>query len=370
MNLDETRNEINILNRELLRLFERRMKCSADVAAYKRANGIPVFDGAREDKILADMEAAASEDMRPYVNDFFRNVMAVSRDYQNDILFKTDAPLPEHLSKIDPSLIVFQGVQGSYSSEAAQQCFEGRETLCVNTFEEVFTAVLSHKNSVGILPIENSLTGSLAEVYELLLRYNFHIAAEKIIKVDHNLLALPGAEISDIREIYSHPQAFMQCSEFLNTLGARTVPHYNTAISAKMIAETHDKTRAAIGSAAAARLYGLNILRANINNNNHNFTRFVIISKDIIIPKNASKASVVFTVNHESGALMRCLRTFAQKKLNLIKLESRPHPDKAWQYMFYADFEADFGSISIDEILPQLQAETLFFRFLGSYGRL
>ena len=372
MNLEEARNEINEINKQMLELFQKRMDCSFAVAEYKKANGMAIFDGAREQKILDTVEGMADEKYKSYARDFFQGIMDVSRDYQAELLCdRASAPTPVYVDDIDPSLIVFQGVDGSYSSEVVYQCFGDKENISVQTFEDVFKTVMQTEGAFGILPIENSSTGAITEVFNLLSKYNLYIFAEKIIKIDHNLLGIPSARIEDIEEIYSHPQAFMQSSEYLDTLtGVKQIPYYNTAISAKRIAELGDKKCAAIGSQAAAKLYGLNILRENINNNANNFTRFIIVSKDMIIPGNAEKVSVMFAVPHESGALMRCLRAFAKKELNLIKLESRPHPDKAWQYMFFADFEVDFNKTDIADILPYIMKETLDFKFLGNYKTL
>ncbi len=372
MNLEETRKEINELNKQLLELFQRRMDCSQAVAEYKKSVGMPVYDGAREQLILDFAKDMAEDKYKPYAVDFFSNIMAISRDYQTELLCdKSAAPCPVFAEDIDPSLIVYQGTDGSYSSEVVSQCFAGKPSVAVKTFEDVFKKLLETKGAFGVLPIENSSTGAITDIYTLMTKYKFYITAEKIIKIDHNLLGLPSAKISEVEEIYSHPQAFMQCSDYLSTLGdIKQIPHYNTAISAKKIAESGDRRLAAIGSAAAAKLYGLKILKGPINNNNHNFTRFVIISPEMIIPKNASKVSVMFVTHHESGALMRCLRAFAKKELNLIRLESRPHPDKEWQYMFFADFEGDFNKSDIADIIPYIEKETLYLQFMGNYKTL
>ncbi len=369
MNLEEARNQINEINKQMLELFERRMDCSFAVAEYKKANGMAIFDGAREQIILDTVENMAEDKYKPYARDFFQSVMDVSRDYQAELLCdKSAAPTPVYSDDIAPSLIVFQGVGGSYSSEVVYQCFGDIRAESVQTFEDVFKKVVETDGAFGVLPIENSSTGAITEIYNLLTKYDVYISAEKVVKIDHNLLGVPSSCVEDIEEIYSHPQAFMQSSDYLGTLiGVKQIPYYNTAISAKKIAEAGDKKCAAIGSRTAAKLYGLDILRENINNNTENFTRFIIISKDMIIPKNAEKVSVMFTAPHESGSLMRCLRAFAKKELNLIRLESRPHPDKAWQYMFFADFEVDFNKTDIADILPYIMKETLDFKFLGNY---
>ncbi len=372
MNLEEARNEINEINKQMLELFQKRMDCSFAVAEYKKANGMAIFDGAREQKILDTVHDMADEKYKSYARDFFQSIMDVSRDYQAELLCdKTAAPTPVYADDIDPSCIVFQGVDGSYSSEVVYQCFNDKESINVQTFEDVFKKVMQTDGAFGILPIENSSTGAITEIYSLLTKYDVYISAEKVVKIDHNLLGIPSARIEDIEEIYSHPQAFMQSSEYLDTLNSvKQIPYYNTAISAKKIAGLGNKKCAAIGSRTAARLYGLDVLRENINNNTNNFTRFIIVSKEMIIPKNAEKVSVMFAVPHESGALMRCLRAFAKKELNLIRLESRPHPEKAWQYMFFADFEGDFNKLDISDILPYIMQETLDFKFLGNYKTL
>ncbi len=373
MNLEETRKEIDEINKEMLRLFQRRMDCAISVAEYKKENGMAIFDSNRENLIIEKMSSLAEDKYKPYTVDFFRNLMAISRDWQAALLSDPACtPVPRFVETVSPTRIIYQGTSGSYSSEVHSLCFPDTQSSCVKTFEEVFVQVMENEDIFGILPIENSSTGTITEVYNLLVRYKPYITAEKIIKIDHKLIGKPGAKIEDITEIFSHPQGFLQCSDYLSTLPGkiRQTPYYNTAISVKRVAESEGMQYAAIGSEVAAKLYGLEILKDNINNNDHNYTRFIIISKNPIIPRRAKKVSVVFGAAHESGGLMRCLRAFAKKELNLIKLESRPHPDNPWQYMFFADFEGDFNKSDISDILPFIMQETTEFIFLGNYEEL
>ena len=369
MDLEQTRKEINEINQQMLALFERRMQCSISVAEYKKAHQMDIFDGKREKRILEEMTDTAKKELRPYVQDFFQNLMDISKDYQTNLLSDQQALKlsPSVTKEIAPKRLVYQGVDGSYSSEVCA-LFPESEACCVKNFEDVLLTLRQGEADYGVLPIENSSTGTIYEVYELLIKYRYYIVKDCIIKIDHNIVAPKGARLGDIEKLYSHPQGFMQCGEYLKSLeGVDCIPYINTAISAKAVAEWNDPAKGAISSRRAAELYGLDILQEQVNDKKDNYTRFVIISPKLEILEGAARVSIVFAVKHQSGALMKCLRAFAKRNLNLVKLESRPHPEKAWQYIFFADFDGNFAHENLTKVMEELQQETLDFQFLGNY---
>ncbi|NWF78257.1 MAG: prephenate dehydratase [Chloroflexi bacterium] len=264
--------------------------------------------------------------------------------------------------------IAFQGERGAFSEDAATKLFgENIDFLPCIQLRDVFRAVSEDKVRFGVVPLENSQAGSINETYDLLLTYPLHIFAEVILRVSHYLMALPGEKLDDIKTIYSHPQALAQCEGFLSKLKVEIVPSYDTAGSAKMIAEKGLGNCAAIASRRAAALYGLEILASEIETSVINYTRFVAISKEKAKRAEQNKTSLVFAAEHKPGSLYRILGIFATKNINLTKLESRPSRTKPWEYVFYADFEGHLDSEVCQEALKELQREATFIKILGSY---
>jgi len=264
--------------------------------------------------------------------------------------------------------VAFQGERGAFSEDAAIKLF-GRDIdflPCVR-LRDVFQAVLEDKVSFAVVPVENSQAGSINETYDLLLAYPLNIFAELVLKVSHCLMALPGGKLSDIRTIYSHPQALAQCEEFLSKLEVEIMPSYDTAGSAKMIKEKHLKGCAAIASRRAADIYGLEILAPEIETNINNYTKFFAISKQKAKLAQRNKTSLVFAAKHVPGALYTILGAFATRNINLTKLESRPSKSKLWEYVFYVDFEGHSDSKIHQEAIKELQREATFVKILGSY---
>ena len=264
--------------------------------------------------------------------------------------------------------VAFQGERGAFSEDAAIKLF-GTDidfSPCIQ-LRDVFQAVSEDKVRFGVVPLENSQAGSINETYDLLLTYPLNIFAEVILRVSHCLMALPGEKLDDVRTIYSHPQALAQCEEFLSKLKAEIVPSYDTAGSAKMIAEKGLRNCAAIASKRAAALYGLEILAPEIETSVNNYTKFVAISKQKAKPARRNKTSLVFAAEHKPGSLHRILGVFATRNINLTKLESRPSRTKPWEYVFYVDFEGHLHDEVCQEALKELQREATSIKILGSY---
>ena len=264
--------------------------------------------------------------------------------------------------------IAFQGERGAFSEDAAIKLFtEEIDFLPCVRLRDVFQAVLEDNVSFGVVPVENSQAGSINDTYDLLLTYPLNIFAEVILRISHCLMALPGQKLADIRTIYSHPQALAQCEEFLSSLKAEIIPSYDTAGSAKMIKENKLKRCAAIASMRSADIYGLEVLSPRIETNINNYTKFFAISKQKARSGQKNKTSIVFAIKHEPGALYQILGIFANRDINLTKLESRPSRSKPWEYVFYADFEGHLNDEVYQEAMRELQSEATFVKILGSY---
>ena len=272
--------------------------------------------------------------------------------------------------KKDKCVIGYQGVPGAFSEEALLDYFKdyNYQTIYSSEFEDVLKNLQDGKVDYGILPIENSSAGSIVDVYDLIRKYNCYIVGEKTLAIKHNLLGLPGAKLEDITQVYSHPQGFSQSSTFLS--GHRDwqqIPYYNTAISAQHVQASHDKHKAAIASMRAANLYGLEAIAENINYNVHNYTRFIIISKDMTFDQEADKVSVIFSVAHESGSLYHALAHFYYNGISLLKIESRPIHDRSWEYFFFVDLKGNLQDANLLIALGRILEQSTYFELLGNY---
>ncbi|HID95881.1 MAG TPA: prephenate dehydratase [Candidatus Latescibacteria bacterium] len=267
--------------------------------------------------------------------------------------------------------IAFQGEMGAYSELAAREFFACEAKLCpTTTFEGVFSSVKNDESTHGIVPIENSLTGSIHENYDLLLEYELPITGEIKLRIVHNLIANPGVRMDRIRRIYSHPQALSQCKEFLKKMGqVELITVYDTAAAVRMIRDGQMRDGAAVASAQAAFDYGLAILRAGIEDNQRNLTRFLIISKQETTPASDPKTSIVFSTSNVPGALHKSLGVFATRYINLLKIESRPIYGRPWEYLFYLDFEGDTREERCREALDELTKVATFMKVLGCYEK-
>ncbi|SJZ73310.1 prephenate dehydratase [Garciella nitratireducens] len=280
--------------------------------------------------------------------------------------------LEEKTCKNGQIKVGYQGVEGSFSEQAMRKYFEEDDISSspFETFEDVFQALKDREISYGILPIENSSTGGIGEVYSLLRKYDFYIVGEMCIKITQNLLGIKGSKLEDIEEVYSHPQGFEQSVEFLKDYPHwKLIPYKNTAISAKYIREENSKKKAAIASKRTAELYHLDIIQQNINFNQDNYTRFIIVSADFDVTTDADKISMVISLPHKPGSLYQVLRYFAENHLNMLKIESRPILDRPWEYFFYIDFEGNLQNPHLKKAIDQIEKKSNFFKLLGNYRK-
>jgi chorismate mutase/prephenate dehydratase len=366
--IKELRNEIDDIDSKLVALFEQRMETAIKIAQYKKANNVDVLNSNREQEVISKGESRlCNKNLKRPLKKFLNCVMEISKEVQNEVLCSQGK-----VENSNKELVVgFQGVAGSFSEQALLDYFgENTKTKAVNEFEDIFTQLENDSIKYGILPIENSSTGGITDVYDLLNKYDFKIVGEVCLKVNHNLMAIKGATIDDITEVYSHSQALSQCSEFLKLKNSWTqVPFCNTAKSAEFVYNSKEKFKAAIGSRRAAALYNLNILAHNINSNSKNITRFIIISRNLEVNSECNKTSVIFVTPHRSGSLYNILRHFSENNLNLLKIESRPIWDKPWEYFFYIDFEGNLDENTVKEAMIEIKKASSYFKILGNYKR-
>ena len=377
MDLTEIRQEIDGIDRELVRLFCARMNLSAQVADYKKANNLPIFVPARERAILQRVAELADPDMENYTRVLYSMLFELSRSYQSkrngelSPLYQAISQAIEHTPKLFPQnpIVACQGVEGAYSQIACEKIFKSPLIMYFKSFDAVFNAIEQGMCQYGILPIENSTAGSVTKVYDLMIRHNFYIVRTFRLKIDHNLLANPGAALSDIKTIYSHEQAISQCSDFLRSLtGVNVVPVENTALASEMVAKSGSREVAALSSRSCAELYGLQCLAASVQDRGNNRTRFICISKHLEIYPGADKTSIMMVTPHKPGALYKVLARLYTLGINVTKLESRPIPDREFEFMFYFDLETSIYSEEYVQLMCELDELCEEFKYLGSYS--
>lgn len=376
--LEEARKEIDSINKQIAELFKRRMQASVQVANYKKENGLPPLDKAREQAILDEMETLVGEDLAVYTRALFTSLFNISKAYQTSLL-ATETTLTAQINTAKEKVyatfpaaatVACQGAEGAYSQIAASGLFEKPTIHYVNRFEQVFEAVQNGVCKYGILPIENSSYGSVNEVYDLLHKYHFYIVRSMKLPIHHHLLAKKGTTFENIKEIFSHQQALGQCSTFLSALAddVKITACENTAIAAKMVAESGREDVAAISSVNCAGLYHLTTLRNDIQNAETNYTRFICVAKEMEIYEGANRISLLLTVPHEPGTLYNVISKFATLGLNLTKLESRPIAGKDFEFLFYFDLEASVWNEQLMALFAELSNTKELFVFLGSYS--
>jgi chorismate mutase/prephenate dehydratase len=264
--------------------------------------------------------------------------------------------------------VAFQGERGAYSESAVHTFFgTSIEVKPCRDLKDVFESVNRQETPFGVVPIENSLEGSVNQTYDLFLSYDLKVKGEVIVKIDHCLIANPDTSLDDVEAIYSHPQALAQCRNFLEKLGRELIPTYDTAGSVKMLKEKRLRNAAAVASERAAELYGMNILAKDIADNPSNFTRFFVLSTADSPTTGKDKTSIIFSAKHEPGSLFNALGEFAKRKINLMKIESRPTKQTPWEYNFYLDFEGHRSGKNCAEAIKALETYAIFVKILGSY---
>ena len=374
MDLLELRNELDGIDKQIVELYEKRMNVCGQVAEYKIETGKRVFDKEREKQKLEAVRALTHNDFNAYgVTELFEQIMAMSRKLQYRLLAEHDSVGKLSFSKVDHfdtsnARVVYQGAEGSYSQAAMIQYFgEGVNCFHVDTFRDAMLAIDEGSADFAVLPIENSSAGIVSEIYDLLVEFENYIVGEQIIPINHCLLGCAGTKISDIRTVYSHAQSLMQSAHYLQEKGWQQISMKNNAFAAQKVAEDKNPTEAAIASEYAAKVYGLEILEKGVNDLKENSTRFIIITNQKVFSKDASKISLCFEVNHESGALYHALSHLIYNGLNMTKIESRPLEGRNWEYRFFVDFEGNMEDSAVKNALRGLREETRNMKILGNY---
>ena len=379
LDLNELRQEINATDREIVELFKRRMAIATSVAEYKKEHGLPVLDAARERALLEKISEMAGDELGGYARTLYHTMMDVSKAYQHTKLNPNSEVYNEIQDSLETTPNIFpnrarvacQGVEGAYSQIATEKLFELPSIKYYPTFESVFAAIENGECRYGVLPIENSTAGSVKKVYELMINHKFHIVKSVRLKIDHNLLAKKGAQLSDIKEIISHEQAINQSAAFLRTLtGVKVTVVANTAIAAKTVAESDRHDLAALSSRFCADLYGLDTLAGSVQDMGNNYTRFICISKAPEVYPGADKISLMLVTPNKPGALYNVLSCFNALGINMTKLESCPIPERDFESMFYFDFTVSVYSDTLKSLLCELEARSEKFRLLGAYSEI
>lgn len=374
MDLLELRKRIDEIDGRIVELYEKRMDICREVAEYKIDSGKKVFDRQRETEKLEKVRSLTHNDFNGQgIVELYEQIMSMSRKLQYRLLAERGSlgRLPFiGVDELDTkrARVVFQGADGAYSQAAMTRYFgDGITSFHVDTFRDAMSAIDEGSADFAVLPIENSTAGIVNEIYDLLQEYENYIVGEQIIRIEHCLLGVPGAGISDIRTVYSHPQSLMQSAKYLAGRDWQQISMQNNAFAAKKVADEGDRTQAAIASEHAAKIYGLEVLAKGINHSGTNSTRFIIVTNQKIFKKDAKKISICFEVPHESGSLYHMLSHFIYNNLNMTKIESRPIEGRNWEYRFFVDFEGNLADSAVKNALRGLRDEAMNMKILGNF---
>ncbi len=374
MDLLALRDQIDSIDSQIVDLYEKRMEICQDVARFKIETGKKVFDRQREQEKLARVKSLTHNDFNAHgVEELFEQIMSMSRKLQYQMLAANGSQgrLPFIGVKeleTQKARVVFQGAEGSYSQIAMNSFFgDSVKSFHVDTFREAMASIDEGAADFAVLPIENSTAGIVSEIYDLLTEFENYIVGEQIIQINHCLLGVPGAKLEDIKTVYSHPQSLMQSAKYLSDHDWKQISMQNNAFAAKKVAEEKDITQAAIASAYAGRVYGMDVLAEGVNQEKENSTRFIIVSNQKVFREDANKISICFEIPHMSGSLYHMLSHFIYNNLNMTKIESRPVPDRNWEYRFFIDFEGNLADSAVKNALRGLREEARNMKILGNY---
>lgn len=374
MDLNELRGKLDEIDAEIVKLYENRMEICKQVAEYKIETGKKVFDRQREAEKLAKVKSLTHNEFNSCgIEELFEQIMSMSRKLQYQLLAESGSIGKLPFIGVDAletkkARVVFQGAEGAYSQAAMMQYFgEQVNSFHVDSFRDAMSAIDEGSADFAVLPIENSTAGIVSEIYDLLQEYENYIVGEQIIRIEHCLLGVPGASLSDIKTVYSHPQSLMQSAKYLADHDWQQISMQNNAFAAKKVAEEGNRTQAAIAGEHAGKIYGLEVLQKGINQSGTNSTRFIIVTNQKIFKKDAKKVSICFEVPHESGSLYHMLSHFIYNNLNMTKIESRPIEDRNWEYRFFIDFEGNLADSAVKNALRGLRDEARNMKILGNY---
>lgn len=373
--LEELRTELDQVDSRIAELFEKRMELCGKVGEYKVKTGRKVFDRQREKEKLSDVASKVTGEFnRKGIQELYQQLMSMSRKLQYQQLVEAGALgrlpfIPMDDIEKENARVVFQGTEGAYSQAAMKQFF-GNEVndFHVRTFREAMEAIEEGSADYAVLPIENSTAGPVIEMYDLLDEFENYIVAETILPVVHTLCGLPGAKLTDIERVYSKAEALMQTVRFLDEHPDwQQISVANTAIAAKKVLDEQDPSQAAVCSAYAAKVHGLQVLVDGINDDADNSTRFIVVTNQKVFLRSASKISIRFELPHRSGSLYGILSHFIYNDLNMTKIESRPIKGRPWEYCFFVDFEGNLEDAAVKNAIRGLREESTNLKILGNY---
>lgn len=372
MGLDDKRKKIDELDQEIVKLLTKRLEVATEIGFYKKERGLKILDRDREEEVIKkNLDRVNNDTFAPYVETILEKLMSVSRDAQSDIVIENKTPIsaiidmPVITPKVLNPIVAYGGIKGSYGEQALVQYFGDVKELSFKNFDEVIDAVISGEADYGILPIENTSTGGILEVERLLEKENIYIVGETIVPVAHCLLGI--GDLEDIKTVYSHVQGFEQSREFLKDYNFKEVPYFNTAISAEFVARSGDKTLGAIASKRAGEVYGLKILKENINYNLENYTRFVIIKNTVELEEDYDKISLQVVVEDREGSLLRVIKSITENRLNMVKIASRPILGKPFEYIFSIDINGNLNEKRVKKTLKEISENSVLMKFKGNY---
>lgn len=352
--LDDARKRINEVDAQMADLFEQRMQAVEDVIRYKVEHQMDVLDTGREKDVLKrNMGLIKQDKYKDSYLAFMEDMLKISKNYQKSVIYH--------------DTVGYQGVQGAFSHIASEKVFPYRKKRNFASFEDVFQAVCQNEIAYGVIPFENSFTGEVGEVLDLLLRYDVYIQQIYDLKISQNLLGVKGATLQDIKQVYSKDQAIYQSKQFLEGRGYELIPYPNTALAAEYVAKQNDKTKAAIAAKENAELYGLDILAEDINTSEQNTTRFIIIGKKLV--KEGNRFSMIFTAKHEAGALVKAMEVISKHGFNMESIKSRSIKNKPWAYYFYVEIDGNLQDTKVVELLMEMNEVCEDVKLLGAYTK-
>ena len=369
--LEDYRVEIDKIDREITQLLEKRMNVAKAISKYKIENNMQIFHPDREKMVIEKNKGyLENKEYEELVESFYDNLMYLSRLVQQKEIYPENKIYTKPYKNDRENLVVgYQGVAGSFGNEAMLKYFKNiKEAKSYEKFEDVFKAVEDGEIEYGILPVENSSTGGIGTVEDLLKEYNLYIVGEECIRISQNLVGIKGATVDDIKEVYSHPQGFEQSTKFFDKhKDYNLIPYSNTAISAKLVSDLKDKSKAAIASERAAKLYDLKIIKKDVNDLKNNYTRFIVIGRDLECDETCDKVSILFSIEDTSGGLYTVIRDIKEFGLNMSKIESRPNRNNPWNYIFFVDFDGNLFDVNIKKAINTIARSSKYFKLLGCY---
>ena len=353
--LEEARKIINDVDAQMAQLFLKRMRAAELVYEHKKEYGLPILDQKREDLVIARNSALIEDEViRGYYMDYLKNVMAISRAYQ----YRMQSGLK----------VAYSGVEGAFAHIAAGRIFPESSRVSCRDFKAAYDAVVSGECDAAVLPIENSYAGEVGQTIDLIFSGNLYINGIYELEIHQNLLGIPGAAVEDIRKVTSHPQALSQCHDYIRQRGFDAEEASNTAVAAKLVADTKDKSLGAIASVETAEIYGLKVLEANINKSGENTTRFAVLSKVRAVTPGLTSSVLMFTVKHEAGSLAKAISIIGKYGYNMTALRSRPLRKHSWQYYFYIEIDGTADTENGENMMEELKLVCDRFKVAGTFA--